>query len=608
MLAIVSDLHLQETTFDCIRYRDGGTVRQIGVRRNVKASAFDQLVARIREAARRRKSAEIHLVLAGDIFELHRAPHWFFGPDCGVRPTDPVGADVAENPLRRKVVEILRQLTEDADHREVWKAIREFGRRRRGRPRVTLHYLPGNHDRLVNAWPSVRQQVRRLLGMNGATDPFPVCLDFVGPAPADYGVRVRHGHEYDPPNFAASTATTTVLSEDWQDYLAPAFGDYITVDVAMRLAMAFRAHYAQALRGGADPRTKLPPASELRRLYLALTEFDDVRPASLLTDYLAIQMGPERKQTFRTLKPVLRDVIETAVANRFFVAHASRHVPKALLTLLPTLVKNLSPNLIEEVVRRLSKSGGDEEDTPARRALGEFAPDRRFNVLVAGHTHRPEHVPLAGASVPPEAIYLNSGTWRTTLPFGLNGFGRLRAYTMVFAYNAAERAVGPEDGRTFETWTGHLAAGTLGPYDEVVQIHSPAPPGAMQLLFESLEVLAVQHELKGAELRVNLGVDDQGCQIDCKQVKPGSRHPLPLPPLSLDPDLDGDLWFNGVEVDLGGSPLDYDDPLPWALEPLPREAARGQFRPGTYTLRILGRGVGGADHTEFLLHYRIAPR
>jgi hypothetical protein len=39
-------------------------------------------------------------------------------------------------------------------------------------------------------------------------------------------------------------------------------------------------------------------------------------------------------------------------------------------------------------------------------------------------------------------FYLNSGTWRTTLPFGAGGFGRLRAYSMIFCYNAAEQAAG----------------------------------------------------------------------------------------------------------------------------------------------------------------------
>jgi UDP-2,3-diacylglucosamine pyrophosphatase LpxH len=609
MLAIISDLHLQDTAFDCVRYREGNALKQIGVRRNVKATAFERLIARVLEAARRRRSAEIHLVFAGDIFELHRAPGWFLGPNNQARPTDfPVGEDIEANPLRGKVVEILDRLKDDPDHAEFWQAIREFVLRPPADcPGVTVHYLPGNHDRLANAWPTVRRRVRWMLGMDETVGaPFPVRLDFTGPPLGEYGVRIRHGHEYDPPNFSGSTKTGTALDLDWEAYLKPAFGDYITVDVAMRLALAFRARYAAAMRGAVDPKEKLPTPAKLRELYLALTEFDDVRPASLLTDYLAKRMGSDRAEAFKALKPILRDVVETAVADRLFMAQASKHVPKLLLKLLPELVKNLSPAMLEEVVRKFSKSSGDDTDTPGRRALGEFAPGGGFNLVVTGHTHRPEQVPLAGGHAPKDALYLNSGTWRTTLPYGVGDFGRLRAYTMIFCYNKVEQEAGPDDGRTFEAWTGHLAAGKLGPYDETVNVHSPAPAGVMQLVFESLEAIAVEKELNGAELRVHFGVDDQVRKAEFEKVRAGAdRLSITQPPLPLDPDLDGDLWFYGVEVDWGTNPLDYDDPLPWALEPLPRESIRGQFQAGSYDLRILGRGVGGVDRTEFVLHYRI---
>jgi hypothetical protein len=177
---------------------------------------------------------------------------------------------------------------------------------------------------------------------------------------------------------------------------------------------------------------------------------------------------------------------------------------------------------------------------------------------------------------------------------------------MVFCYNARERELGPDDGRTFEAWTGHLAADSLGAYDEPVRDHSTGTAGARRLVFESLEPLAVEKELNGAELRVNLGVDDQGYPVEFKRVRAGDP-PLPIhqPPLPLDPDLDGDLWFHGVEVDWGNNPLDYDDPLPWALEPLARNGPRGQFQEGAYTLRIFGRGISGVERTELLLRYRV---
>lgn len=129
MLAIIRDLHLQETIFDCVCYRKGGTLKQIGVRRNVKAAAFLRLISRIEEAAERRKSEEIHPIFAGGIFKLHRAPTWFFGTHNHVRPTDPVGEDVPDNPLRRKATEILAS-------RRTTRAMRSSGKRSGSSPTV----------------------------------------------------------------------------------------------------------------------------------------------------------------------------------------------------------------------------------------------------------------------------------------------------------------------------------------------------------------------------------------------------------------------------------------------------------------------------------------
>lgn len=607
MLVVISDLHLQQTDFDSIRYRRDGKVRQMGVHRNVKASAVERLFHQVGETAAHRGSTEVHLVFAGDIFELHRTPLWFFGPHNDVRPTDPAGPDHPANRLRARVVEILDALA--AEHAEVWQAIAQGVTQLRtaGLP-VTVRYLPGNHDRLANAWPTVRQKVRALLAMDATqTDPFPVRLDFTPDGLADYGVRVRHGHEYDPPNFAHSTAKKTALDLEWNAYLDPAFGDYVTVDVATRLALAFRARYGVAMRLTTGSPADLQLAEDLRELYLDLNEFDDVRPASLLADYLATHMGANQKKTFELLKPLLRDVVETAVADPFFSRNAGAHIPKLLLKLLPELLKNLPPSLIEKFIRDFSRQSDDASNPPARRAAEEFQLGGGVSLVVAGHTHRPEQVPLPSTDSGPPALYLNSGTWRTTIPFGIDTFGRLRAYTMVFCYNRAERERESGDGRSFETWTGHLAADSIGPYDEEARRLAPPTTPATRLQFTSLRVNAIQKEADGAELKVQFGVDGEGREAAWTKVKPGMTLSIDTPAVPLDPDLDGEVWFYGVEVDWGDCPLDYDDPLPWALEPLARVALRAAFRPGDFEVLIRSRDRSGKDYAEFVLSYRVEP-
>lgn len=580
MLAIISDLHLQQTHLDSLRYRDAQGVRQTGVRRNIKSPALTRLFREIDAAANRHGSQEVHLVLAGDIFEFHRTPAWFLGERNETRPIDDAGPDADTNPLREKVRSILHALKEE--HEEVWKTFREMVRASRFGPHpVQVHYLPGNHDRLANAWGTVRAEIREVLGMSASDAPFPVRLDFTADGIADYGVRVRHGHEYDPPNFTHSSDRKTALNLDWSDYLAPAFGDYITVDVATRLALAFRVRYAAHLRGSRG--------EELRQLYRALLEFDDVRPASLLVDYLVQQMGAHRRSTFDILRPVLRDALEAAVADPFFKRYAKKHVPGILLKLLPELLKNLSGTAIEQAIRSVVGGSDKTAVSPAERAQEDLKQGEGFDLVVGGHTHVPEQVSLPPRRDGTPTLYLNSGTWRTTLPAGVESFGRLRAYTYLCCYSAEERVADEADGRRLETWTGHLSSDAIGPYDEPAQIVPSAPFGERQLRFTTLEVVDIQREWDGAELKVHLGVDDQPQNYERNKVKPGITYPIEIPPLPLDPALDGDVWFFGDEIDLGSSILNRDDPLPWGLHRLAREASTGQFQVGPGMINMKGR-------------------
>src|SRR5262249_8895983 len=133
-----------------------------------------------------------------------------------------------------------------------------------------------------------------------------------------YGVRVRHGHEYDAWNFPADVSGGKALAVSDDVYMKPSLGDFLTCDVATRMAACFPARYAGALRGPG------PRGHALRGLYVALTEFDDVRPFSLLLTYMAQEFGQTDQQTFDALRPVIRDAIEAAERHPFVVAEAKR--------------------------------------------------------------------------------------------------------------------------------------------------------------------------------------------------------------------------------------------------------------------------------------------
>ena len=118
MIAIISDLHLQHTSLDGLRYRkEDGEVREVGVRRNVTAGAFNRFAGMIDEAVGRHQAKDVHLVFAGDIFELHRTPLWFMGQDSQVRPyIELSGGGAAVTALRKKIQAIFEQIGSSSVH------------------------------------------------------------------------------------------------------------------------------------------------------------------------------------------------------------------------------------------------------------------------------------------------------------------------------------------------------------------------------------------------------------------------------------------------------------------------------------------------------------
>jgi hypothetical protein len=599
MIVVISDLHLQHTGCDTLRRDEGGRVFETRIVRDVSARALSLLFAEIAENAERTSATEAHLVFAGDIFELHRTPIWLLGGET-LRPTlDPAASSPA---LEEKVHSILDAI--ERDNREFFEVLAKFVKTgalvHRGEAQtlenvaVIPHYLPGNHDRLVRAWPSTRRRVRDLLCVpppaEGSGAAFSTRLDW--DRATGYGVRVRHGHEYDTQNFSESFDPARPPSSTAYD--SPTLGDFVTVDIATRLAVAFRAHYARELRlPGVD-------GERYRRVYATLTEFDDVRPQSMLVHYLTHAVGASENVTFSMLRPVLRDAFETAMADSFFISQAERlglakYFEGGIAKLIDAALTNLDGNEVSALLsvldkfRSESRSGGPA--AIAQREPGLATGDVR--VVVAGHTHEPDHVAMPGmrlAGTPDaEAYFLDSGTWRTRIDCGVSGaFGRLRGYTMVFCYHDAELRHA-RDSRRFETWTGHLQSADYGP--TLSSDVTPATRPALQTV--RFTACRVQHVDEGethdgAELVLYFGVDAVGQQISFEHVHDGQTLTLPdTAVVKVDPALDGEVWCYGIEKDHGGSVLDRDDPMPWAVCFLARSSrdVNAAFAPGSLELR-----------------------
>jgi len=357
MLVVISDLHFEEEKEDLVS--SPGCTSSVTFPRNIPAAAFARVFAHLGELARRVDAQELHLVLAGDIFDLHRTALWFSPALEGLRPYVSCSSVAASPALENAVLFILGRIAREEPVAATLELIRAFtqGRYRTdpddpkseakvGR-NVRVHYLPGNHDRLANATPGIRNAVRELLGLPPSPDAFAHTF-----TPADPRVLVRHGHEYDRFNFSADYEDVSPLPAaiPTSQYDEPAFGDFITVEVAARLPYQFRQQY-RADEICADP--------ALRALYCRLLAFDDVRPQSSLLDYLPSETDTQvsKEDLWKRLRPVAKTVLEDVADSPFLHAWLRRLGKQGVSLALTTGAWRLGLDLLPRFGALFAKAG-----------------------------------------------------------------------------------------------------------------------------------------------------------------------------------------------------------------------------------------------------------
>jgi UDP-2,3-diacylglucosamine pyrophosphatase LpxH len=468
MLVVISDLHFEEEESDFLA--DGNGERPYFsrdlFRRNTPAEAYRRLTAWLAAEAHRSGAQRMDLVLAGDVFDLHRTTLWFKDNPDGVRPY--VSSTNVDRVLENKVLGILAAMAAEEEVKNSLEIFRLLGNGRYlDRPdgpeqefpaEVTLHYIPGNHDRLANATSSIRDQIRTLLGLNDGSTAFPHVLQFEDPH-----VLIRHGHEYDRYNFSEDYSDKDLpIQLPDHEYDDPAFGDFITVEVAARLPSLFREEYL-----GSD----ILESEALSTLYLRLLRFDDLRPQSALLDFLlnirtASELGLSQEDIWEKLVPIARNLLND-ISEHQFLRDWLRGLEKswqpdpidAVQVFLPSRVwkgwmplrllrtmQNLNTNA---VIAERDKTSGPERFAAREEAVRTGSPQ----FVVAGHTHRPQ-VELLAADAEGVRYYVNTGTWRNRI-FSTQertGFGRLKGRAYVIFYGSGEREGALEE--SFDYWDG----------------------------------------------------------------------------------------------------------------------------------------------------------
>lgn len=465
MLIIISDLHLLDETSG---------------RHNPSFGAFEHVfLPHIVALAKSKGAQEIKLLLLGDTFDFLRTEHWF-SVDLADRPWGSRG--LLDVPVPRPESE-----TEACTHRilgrfperggkeslptdtilyQNWEAIefiRDFGERMRQELRrelpVEVIFIPGNHDRICNLYPSLRDAVHQMLGTSlaeGAVLREPDGRwwfrdDYCDEA---HGVFARHGHQFDLWNYGGGTDFTRL------GHIRTSVGEPLGVEFAAKLPYRLR----QFQREGV-------PVSDV--LIEEMKELGLVRPFTHALQWLYYRFKNTKENDVRhALDTSFREVFSELLSIEFMrrwrapntnVDTLVRALSSRWFGWFPkTLVKSLDAEAILPFFAGIGPNPGEADlDVHLQAAYQEtiWRENKHINYIVYGHTHFPMQRPL-DSSYGHDVVYINSGSWRQNIVRTMGPdkdhdfmkFGQI-AYTIF--YRGDEDLEEKQPGTvSYESWVG----------------------------------------------------------------------------------------------------------------------------------------------------------
>lgn len=438
MLIVMSDTHFAESLTN--------QLGNISYNLNLPAIVYLNYFYEIKGLIKQNNVKSIDLVLAGDIFEITRTGFWLKDE---VRPYLDLNDIKSGSIVEQRILEILDAIGQDPRVSKTLEVFRDLDRILE--VPVSLHYVPGNHDRLANSTPAVISKINQLFGLVGSEKRFD--NQFIYYVEEEPLVLVRHGHEYDPVNFSVDVNKLLEIPYYFlqEEYDKPNAGDFVVVEVASRLPLFFKEQYTEE-RIISDP--------YLFILYQRLIEFDNVRPASALLNYLFATPGIPMKETWKILEPVfikiLVDLSEKEEALNNFIAYYKKQSLGAIfiggLLKMKFWYKRIPYWFIRLLMKLIARNLKVKDIRPiiSREA---FLKDKTSGIrcLVFGHTHLAT-VEILGVKNGNDIYSINSGTWRMQVPASpdFSDFGRLRSLTKVLIFGKNEK--NPEyDGK--EDWS-----------------------------------------------------------------------------------------------------------------------------------------------------------
>lgn len=444
MIIVLSDLHFSEAQST-----------QIGknrFNRNLPPEAYRAYFSEINQFAKANQVKTIDLVLAGDILEISRSSIWLKGEH---RPYTNNEDILPGSAIETVILKIIHAIANESKVSETLTLFREIDSY--FDMDVRLHLILGNHDRLANATPSIRQNIHKMFGINPGSDFIDNYLIFNDETDRPFCL-VRHGHEYDPTNFTLDARRMETIPSDIpkEVYDKACLGDITTIEFGASLSWLYVNQYGEEA---------ILHDKTLMALYQRLMNFDDVRPTTAWLAYLFSTPGVKKKKTWQLMKPSFTKIINTLSKNEAFnrtlkqSSAMSGLVRILLMTVLRSgLFKRGVPYwLIKRIMRSVSRSIKNKSQAKwAKKEALIQDENSGLKCVISGHSHFAE-VALLSAKNNEERYYINTGTWRNVIPATKNykSFGRLKSLTKVMVLFPREKH-DPENG---QDWAFHYLSG-----------------------------------------------------------------------------------------------------------------------------------------------------
>lgn len=376
MLVFLSDVHLT----------DGSSGETI------KPTAFGIFADQLRKLADTVSPlTEVRLVLLGDIFDIIRSSLWLSNT---TRPWDPSSKEqeaVVNQILTALLARNQASLAELGNLRTYFNG--------KNIP-FKIDYIIGNHDWLVNRYPSCRNLAAGALGMPATAVPA-----FQGELfDPDYKVFARHGDIYDNFNYTG-------------DRNASSIGDAIVIELLNKYPQVVDAGLANLEAQGKVTGAERKMISDL------LKELDNIRP---ILDAPSWVIMVKNKSDNEAVRQLIEGAWEQCVEDFFKIPfikeqdipfwpdtidlleialHLSSRTSKKLLEKVTELKERLFPTTIEG-------------DYHGKAFVEPKVRSREANFVLYGHTHDQLIIPMdqepTSSGPAQDKVYFNTGTWRKT--------------------------------------------------------------------------------------------------------------------------------------------------------------------------------------------------